>query len=253
MGRDKAALGDAEAAGLPRELFTETAYWNPSVVTGKDGKATVKFKAPMALSEYQFPAEGVTGADTLVGQANASPRDKDFFVDLKVPATLTQGDKPRFSAEVHHSGIKGAVEVRLAIYSGEREQVFPKALDLKGDGVDEVLFDPFEVPDGESVRLTLTAKAGEKSDELVLDVPIRPGACRRSPRPRARRATTRRSSSACRRAGPTRARRCGSTCRHPPTAPDRAGARPRRPAARPATSRSAGRSSPRRSPTGPRT
>ena len=129
----------------------------------------------MALSEYRFSAKGVTGSDTLVGQAtSALTVRKDFFVDLKAPATLTQGDKPRFSAEVHHSGIKGAVEVRLAIYSGEREQVYPRTLDLKGDGVEEILFEPFEVPDGESVRLTLTAKAGEKSDELVLEVPIRP-------------------------------------------------------------------------------
>ena len=161
--------------GRPREQFAETAYWNPGVVTGKDGKATVKFQAPMALSEYRFSAKGVTGADTLVGQATSSlVVRKDFFVDLKVPATLTQGDKPRFSAEVHHSGIKGAVEVKLAIYSGEREQVYPKTLDLKGDGVEEILFDPFEVPDGESVRLTLTAKAGESTDELVVEVPIRP-------------------------------------------------------------------------------
>jgi alpha-2-macroglobulin len=171
----RAALGEAQAAGLPREQFAETAYWNPSVVTGKDGKATVKFKAPMALSEYRFSAKGVTGSDTLVGQAtSALTVRKDFFVDLKAPATLTQGDKPRFSAEVHHVGIKGAVEVRLAIYSGEKEQVYPKTLDLKADGVEEILFEPFEVPDGESVRLTLAAKAGERSDELVLDVPIRP-------------------------------------------------------------------------------
>ncbi len=124
------------------------------MVTGKDGKATVKFKAPMALSEYRFSAKGVTGADTLVGQATSGLTvRKDFFVTLKVPATLTQGDKPRFSGEVHHVGIRGACEVRLAIYSGEREQVYPKTLDLQGDGVDAVLFDPFEVPDGESVRL----------------------------------------------------------------------------------------------------
>ena len=31
---------------LPRERFVETAYWNPLVVTGKDGKARVTFKAP---------------------------------------------------------------------------------------------------------------------------------------------------------------------------------------------------------------
>ncbi len=203
-----------EAPGQPREQFAETAYWNPSVVTGKDGKATVKFKAPMALSEYRFSARGVTGSDTLVGQAtSALTVKKDFFVDLKVPATLAQGDKPRFSAEVHHVGIKGSVEVRLAIYSGEREQVDPKTFEAKGDGVDEIRFDPFEVPDGESVRLTLTAKAGDKSDEVILEVPIRPWGVQAFASARARRATTRRSSSACRPAELTRAPRCGSTWR----------------------------------------
>ena len=117
----------------------------------------------------------MTGSDTLVGQAtSALTVRKDFFVDLKAPATLTQGDRPRFSAEVHHFGIKGAVEVRLAIYRAGASRSIRRTLDLKGDGVEEILFEPFEVPDGESVRLTLTAKAGDKSDELVLEVPIRP-------------------------------------------------------------------------------
>ena len=37
-------LGTSRAA--PRERFVETAYWNPSVVTGKDGKARVTFTRP---------------------------------------------------------------------------------------------------------------------------------------------------------------------------------------------------------------
>jgi len=159
----------------PRERFAETAYWNPAVVTDKDGKALLKFKAPMALSEYRFSAKGVTGADTLVGQATgALVVRKDFFVDLKVPARLTQGDKPRFSAQVHHVGVSGKVELSLTAYAGERQQVYPRTIEIKADGVDEILFEPFEVPDAESVRLTLTAKAGERSDELVAEVPVRP-------------------------------------------------------------------------------
>ena len=102
------------AAASPRERFVETAYWNPSVVTGKDGRATVKFRAPAALSEYRFTARGVTGSDTLVGQSTADLAvRKDFFVDLKAPTTLTQGDKPRLSAEVHHKGVNGPATLRL--------------------------------------------------------------------------------------------------------------------------------------------
>ena len=99
---------------------------------------------------------------------------KDFFVDLKVPSALTQGDKPRFSAEVHHRGVVGTLELRLTIYAGGREGVEPKRIEVKADGVEQVLFDPFDVPDGDEVRLTLAATLGEAKDEMTVAVPIRP-------------------------------------------------------------------------------
>jgi tetratricopeptide (TPR) repeat protein len=170
------ALGNAKAGeAQPRERFAETAYWNPQVVTGKDGKAKLTFKAPTALSAYRITARGVTGADTLAGQTTATLTvRKNFFVDLKVPRSLTQGDKPRFIARVHHTGVAGNLALRLAIYAGGRDEVFPKAVELKQDGVDEVFFEPFEVPEGDSVRLTLTGSVGDLTDELVVDVPVRP-------------------------------------------------------------------------------
>ncbi len=122
-----------------------------------------------------FPARGVTGADTLVGQTTAElVVRKDFFVDIKVPPSLTQGDKPRFIGQIHHVGIKGNVEVKLSAYAGENEQVYPKTLEIKGDGIDEIVFEPFEVPDSDNVRLTLTATVGQAKDELVTEVPVRP-------------------------------------------------------------------------------
>jgi uncharacterized protein YfaS (alpha-2-macroglobulin family)/TolA-binding protein len=164
-----------EPAGPPRQAFVETAYWNPRVVTGADGKARVTFKAPTALSRYRFSARGTTGSDTLVGQTTSNIQiRRDFFVELKAPASLTQGDRPRFVARLHHSGVTGAATVTLKAYAGGREQTFPKTIDLKGDGVEEVRFDPFEVPEGDVVRLTATSRCGDASDEIVQEVPIRP-------------------------------------------------------------------------------
>ena len=158
-----------------RERFVETAYWNPSVVTGKDGKARVTFKAPTALSAYRITARGVTGADTLAGQTTASLTvRKNFFVDLKSPELAHPGRQ----AAVHRAGPPHgrAREARppAGHYAGGRDEVFPKTLELKQDGVDEVVFEPFEVPEGDSVRLTLTGTVGEVKDELVVEVPVRP-------------------------------------------------------------------------------
>jgi tetratricopeptide (TPR) repeat protein len=159
----------------PRERFVETAYWNPQVVTDKTGKARIAFKAPAALSQYRLTARGITGSDTLAGQTTASLAvRKNFFVDLKVPAVLNQGDKPRFIGQIHHSGVRGKLELRLAIYTGGRDEVYPKTLELNQDGVDEVIFDAYEVPEGDRARLTLTAAAGAHTDELVVEVPVRP-------------------------------------------------------------------------------
>ncbi len=166
-----AKLGDAES----RERFVESAYWNPAVVTDKDGKARVTFRAPSALSEYRITARGITGSDTLAGQTTASLTvKKSFFVDLKAPSALTQGDRPRFIAQVHHAGARGKLALRLSTYAGGRDDVFPRELDIRGDGVDEVVFEPYEVPEGDSLRLTLTATLGEQKDELIQEVPIRP-------------------------------------------------------------------------------
>jgi tetratricopeptide (TPR) repeat protein len=169
------AFGDDEGGEQARERFVETAYWNPLVMTGEDGKTKVVFKAPTALSEYQITARGITGADTLAGQTTSSVIvRKPFSVDLKVPSSLTQGDKPRFVGQVHHTGLVGRVALRLAVYAGGRDEVYPKTLDVTKDGIDDVQFEPFDVPEGESVRLTLTGTLAGASDELTVEVPIRP-------------------------------------------------------------------------------
>ncbi|WP_193378437.1 MG2 domain-containing protein, partial [Singulisphaera acidiphila] len=168
-------LGRARNPIQVRQQFVETAYWNPSVITDKLGKVKITFPAPMALSRYRFSARGVSAGDTLVGQTTAELAvRKDFFVDLKAPATLTQGDKPRFLARLHHVGAVGKATLKLGIYAGGKDEVFPRTIEVKADGVDEVLFEPFEVPDAENVRLTLSATLGASKDELVVEVPIRP-------------------------------------------------------------------------------
>ncbi|WP_156512722.1 MG2 domain-containing protein [Planctomyces sp. SH-PL62] len=181
LAADKKELGDVALgfrdgrdAAPPRERTVETAYWNPAVVTGADGKARVTFPAPSSLSEYRITARGVTGSDTLVGEATSTVQvRKDFFVDLKVPPALTQGDRPRFVASVHHLGAAGAATLKLAVAAGGRSEVFPKTIEVEGDGVEEVFFDPIEVGEG-PIRLTLSATLGERSDEVAAEIPVRP-------------------------------------------------------------------------------
>ncbi len=148
------------------------------MVTDATGRAQVKFRAPTALAEYRLTALGVTGSDTLVGQSTAgiSVR-KAFFVELKAPGVLTEGDEPRLLARLHHPGIGGQARVALKVGMDGRDEVFPKTVDLAAGGVTEILLDAFRVPGADRVKLTVSASAGPDAarvaDEVAAEVPIR--------------------------------------------------------------------------------
>ncbi len=176
VGGDKASRGGGRQAQYSaRQRVVETAYWNPSIVTDAQGLAKVALRAPEALSRYEFTARGITAADTLAGQTRADLEvRKDFSIDLKAPTALNEGDKPRFIARLAHRGINAPAKVRLTLGAGGRDLVQPRDVTWKGDGVEEILFDPYEVPIADALKLTATAEAGDSTDAITLELPIRP-------------------------------------------------------------------------------
>jgi hypothetical protein len=85
-----------------RREFKDTAFWQPDVVTGGDGKATVSFKLPDNLTTWRATARGVT-ADTRVGSSvQKTIARKDVIMRLEMPRFLTEGDTVTISGLVHN-------------------------------------------------------------------------------------------------------------------------------------------------------
>jgi uncharacterized protein YfaS (alpha-2-macroglobulin family) len=85
-----------------RKEFKDTAFWQPDVVTGGDGKATVEFKLPDNLTTWRATARAVT-ADTKVGSAvQKTIARKDVIMRLEMPRFLTEGDTVTISGVVHN-------------------------------------------------------------------------------------------------------------------------------------------------------
>ena len=93
--RAMAAERIAQLRAVALLAAAETAYWNPSIITGKDGQATVTFTLPEQSTAWKLLAKGIT-ADTLAGEA-AEPLvvKKDLFGELKLPPSFTDGDQPK--------------------------------------------------------------------------------------------------------------------------------------------------------------
>lgn len=85
-----------------RKEFKDTAFWQPDVVTGGDGKATVNFKLPDNLTTWRATARAVT-TDTRVGSAvQKTIARKDVIMRLEMPRFLTEGDTVTISGVVHN-------------------------------------------------------------------------------------------------------------------------------------------------------
>lgn len=169
---DRRLRGESQAA-IEGALGEALAYWNARVITGADGRATIRFAVPQRSTRWRALARGV-GADTLLGQAETSLESRaDFLVVLRAPARLVEGDRPVFGATVHNlTGRDGTAMVELTLEDGKRTYRAPVRADFR-DGARAVdvsfltLPSDFATPEGGAVtaRVSATGRFGE--DELI--------------------------------------------------------------------------------------
>jgi uncharacterized protein YfaS (alpha-2-macroglobulin family) len=155
-----------------RKEFKDTAYWQPNVVTGKDGRATVKFKLPDNLTTWRATARGVT-SDTMVGVAKHKVISrKDVILRLETPRFITQGDTVTLSANVHNY-LKEAKSTQISISVAGARLMSPSQQTVTIDKQGEHRVD-WQISAPQTGQITLLAKAltNTESDavELALDV-----------------------------------------------------------------------------------
>ena len=183
FGGEESSAEDAQLRAALEALMAETAYWNPSIVTGKDGKATVTFTFPERSTAWRLLAKGIT-TDTLAGQSDESlVVKKALFGELKLPQSFTDGDEAEVIASIHNDAVeKGPIEVTLRTTIGERTVAEAKTITVDAKGIREVVF-PMDLKGerGEGrgerrlITFSLTVSAtGQKQDVSRRTVPLLP-------------------------------------------------------------------------------
>ncbi|HVG38394.1 MAG TPA: alpha-2-macroglobulin family protein, partial [Pyrinomonadaceae bacterium] len=164
-----------------RKEFKDTAFWQPDLVTGADGKATVKFQLPDNLTTWRATARAVT-SDTRVGAGIGKVVSrKDVIMRLETPRFMTEGDTVTLSGVVHNYLTSGkATEISIEVTGAQ----------LVGGGVQQVVTIPsqgehrvdWKVAAGEvgDVRMLAKAKTDTESDGVELSIPVVPQGLRKS-------------------------------------------------------------------------
>jgi uncharacterized protein YfaS (alpha-2-macroglobulin family) len=95
-----------------RKNFADTAYWNASLTTDKNGLAEVALTMPEQLTAWKVRVWAL-GHGTKVGQGDAEVvTKKDLLVRLQAPRFFMQKDEVVLSANVHNY-LKGEKKVRV--------------------------------------------------------------------------------------------------------------------------------------------
>lgn len=163
----------------PRREIRGEGRWLPTIITGADGKAVATIRMPETTTAWRLTARGCT-VETLVGQATAATLTrKDFFVELKTPSFLREGDEIRVVGRVHNlTDFAGTVPLTLRVLDAkDHSKVLAtreKSVEVKAKGGAEVTFEAFVIPNLLNVAFELTGSAGDQKDSLEQSLPVQP-------------------------------------------------------------------------------
>jgi uncharacterized protein YfaS (alpha-2-macroglobulin family) len=111
-GRDRKD-GGAPAARV-RSYFPEALYINPEIITDRNGVASIAIPLADSITTWRMAMMASTVNGALGSGTSSLKVFQDFFVDLDLPVTLTQGDRVSIPVAVYnYAGARGDVSLQL--------------------------------------------------------------------------------------------------------------------------------------------
>ncbi len=113
-GAPVAKAESAESAPRVRSYFPEALYINPEIITDQNGLASISIPLADSITTWRMALLASTAHGALGSGTSSIKVFQDFFVDLDLPVTLTQGDRVSIPVGVYnYSGSRGDVSLQL--------------------------------------------------------------------------------------------------------------------------------------------
>ncbi len=97
-----------------RAYFPEALYINPEIITDQDGRASITIPLADSITTWRMAMLASTTHGALGSSTSRIKVFQDFFVDLDLPVTLTQGDRVSIPVAVYnYSSARGDVNLQL--------------------------------------------------------------------------------------------------------------------------------------------
>jgi len=97
-----------------RSYFPETLYINPEIITDHEGRASIAIPMADSITTWRMAMLASTTHGALGSGTGSIKVFQDFFTDLDMPVTLTQGDRVSIPVAVYnYSAARGDVSLHL--------------------------------------------------------------------------------------------------------------------------------------------
>ncbi len=109
-----AKVEPAAPAARVRSYFPEALYINPEIITDQNGAASIAIRLADSITTWRMAMVASTTHGALGSGVSSLKVFQDFFVDLDLPVTLTQGDRVSIPVAVYnYSAARGDVRLEL--------------------------------------------------------------------------------------------------------------------------------------------
>jgi hypothetical protein len=162
-----------------RSYFPEALYINPEIITDSDGRASISIPLADSITTWRMAMLASTAHGALGSATSSIKVFQDFFVDLDLPVTLTQGDRVSIPVAVYnYSGEPGDVALQLQKdnWFSLVDDVSDKNIPVFSNRVGAAQF-TFEARRIGKFKLTLSARMkgkADRSDILVREIEVVP-------------------------------------------------------------------------------
>ena len=161
-----------------RSYFPEALYINPEILTDGSGAATITIPLADSITTWRMAMLASTESGALGSSVSSLKVFQDFFVDLDLPVTLTQGDRVSIPVAVYnYRDRRGAVDLKLQPddWFSLVDDVADKNVSVDSGQVGSSQF-TVEAKRIGKFKLTLSATmaGGDRSDVVVREIEVVP-------------------------------------------------------------------------------
>ena len=171
-----AAKLEGGAAPRTRSYFPEALYINPEIITDASGNASITIPLADSITTWRMALMASTPQGALGSATGSIKVFQDFFTDLDLPVTLTQGDRVSLPVAVYnYSGAQGRVDLELkpADWYTLVEDTPDKNVAVDSGRVGGSQF-TIQAKRIGKFKLTLSAHMGGRADIVVREIEVLP-------------------------------------------------------------------------------